>query len=97
MPVALLVMAVVFAVSFRSLPAVFLPLTEVGACLVFVFGLMGWLGVPVYLTIAVLPVILSAIGIADEVHIFSRYAGLLGEQRWPDHADAVRENHGHDQ
>ncbi|MCP4246564.1 MAG: MMPL family transporter [bacterium] len=76
-PVAIAVMAVVFAISFRSPTAALLPLMEVGACLTFVFGLMGWCGVPVYLTIAVLPVILTAIGVADEIHIFTRYTQLL--------------------
>lgn len=73
-PIALLVMALVFLLSFRSLVAVGLPLFEVAAALAAVFGLMGWLGVPVYLTIAVLPVILTAIAVADEIHIFARYA-----------------------
>ncbi|MFQ5495412.1 MAG: RND family transporter, partial [Phycisphaerae bacterium] len=76
-PVALLIMAVVFYAAFRSVAAVFLPLAEVGACLLFVFGLMGWLDVPVYLTIAVLPVMLTAIGVADEIHVFDRYQGYL--------------------
>jgi predicted RND superfamily exporter protein len=75
-PVALVIMALVFAASFRSAAAVLLPLTEVGACLAIVFGTMGWAGVPVYLTIAVMPVILTAIGIADEIHIFTRYRQL---------------------
>ncbi|MHC4697818.1 MAG: efflux RND transporter permease subunit [Planctomycetota bacterium] len=78
-PVAIGVMAIVFLAAFRSIPAVGLPLGEVGACLIAVFGLMGWLGVPVYLTIAVLPVILTAIGVADEIHIFTRYRDLLRE------------------
>lgn len=73
-PVAILIMGVVFAVSFRSLTAAALPLIEVGACLATVFGLMGWAGVPVYLTIAVMPVILAAIGVTDEIHVFARYA-----------------------
>ncbi|MHC4091497.1 MAG: efflux RND transporter permease subunit, partial [Planctomycetota bacterium] len=68
-PIAIAVMMVVFVISFRSLPAALLPLMEVGACLVFVFGLMGWLGVPIYLTTAVLPIILTAIGVADEIHM----------------------------
>lgn len=79
-PVAIGVMFIVFLVGFRSLPAAGLPLMEVGACLVFVFGLMGWLDVPVYLTVAVLPVILTAIGVADEVHIFARYVENLRNQ-----------------
>ncbi|MFQ5492327.1 MAG: RND family transporter, partial [Phycisphaerae bacterium] len=76
-PVAIAVMALVFWIAFRRLTAAMLPLIEVGAALVFVFGLMGWAGVPVYLTIAVLPVILTAIGVADEIHIFSRYAEVV--------------------
>ncbi len=79
-PIALALMAFVFLLSFRSVVAAFLPLMEVGACLVFVFGLMGWLDVPVYLTIAVLPVVLTAIGVADEIHIFARYREQLRAQ-----------------
>ena len=76
-PVALAIMAIVFFLSFRSLPAAALPLMEAGACLAFVFGLMGWFDVPVYLTIAVLPIVLTAIGVADEIHIFDRYRDSL--------------------
>jgi predicted RND superfamily exporter protein len=50
---------------------------------------MGWLGVPIYLTIAVLPVILTAIGVADEIHIFSRYADLLRDHTSRDDADGA--------
>lgn len=88
-PIALLIMAIVFFVSFRSIAATALPLMEVGACLVFVFGLMGWLDVPVYLTIAVLPIILSAIGIADEIHVFARYRELLRERPSDDESSVV--------
>ncbi len=88
-PVAIGVMAFVFLVSFRSFTATLLPLSEVGACLVFVFGLMGWCGVPVYLTIAVLPVILTAIGVADEIHIFSRYTQRLRRAPDDNHVDVV--------
>ncbi len=77
LPIGLTVMALVFFISLRSLAAVALPMIEVGACLAMVFGLMGWWGVPVYLTIAVLPVILTAIGVTDEIHLFHRYRELL--------------------
>ncbi|MEE9297061.1 MAG: MMPL family transporter [Phycisphaerae bacterium] len=72
-PLALAIIAVVFWIAFRGVAAVMLPLMEVGACLVLVFGVMGWLRVPFYLTMAVMPVILTVVGIADEVHIFHRY------------------------
>ncbi len=73
LPIALLTMTAVFAIGFRNLPGALIPLMEVGACLAFVFGLMGWLGVPIYLTIAVMPIILTAVGVADEIHIFSAF------------------------
>ena len=89
-PIAIAVMMVVFLISFRSFTAAMLPLMEVGACLVIVFGLMGWFGVPIYLTIAVLPVILTAIGVADEIHIFSRYAQLLRDRPTDDYLAVLR-------
>jgi predicted RND superfamily exporter protein len=82
-------MTLVFLYSFRRLSATLLPLMEVGACLVFVFGLMGWLGVPVYLTTAVMPVILTAMGVSDEVYIFKRYVELLREHPGNPHHEAV--------
>ncbi len=87
-PVAMVLLVLVFAIGFRSLPAAMLPLTEVGACLAFVFGVMGWVGVPVYLTIAVMPVILTAIGVADEIHIFTRYSRELRTHRVTDRTEA---------
>jgi len=88
-PVAIAIMGVVFLVSFRSIAGVALPLLEVGACLAFVFGLMGWCGVPVYLTIAVMPVILTAIGVADEIHIIARYREHLRDRGFQNHTDGI--------
>ena len=84
-PVALVVMALVFYVYFGSVAAVVLPLSEVGACLIFVFALMGSLGVPIYLTIAVMPIILTAAGVTDEIHVFARYRDRLHEHPDADH------------
>ena len=75
-PLSLLVMSLVFLTGFRRPAVALLPLAKVGIGLALVFGLMGWLGVPVYLTTAVLPVLLIAVGTASEVHLFRRYAAL---------------------
>ena len=79
-PLALLLMGVVFRISFGRMAAAWLPLLKVGICLLALFGLMGWLGVPVYLTTAVLPVLLLAVGTASEVHLFRRFAALREER-----------------
>jgi len=71
-PAALVFMAGVFLLAFRRPAAALLPLAEVAVCLTVVFGAFGWLGIPVYLTTAVLPIVLTAVGTADEIHVFRR-------------------------
>lgn len=73
LPIALLAMMAVFWLGFRCLAAALLPLLEVGCALVVVFGAMGWMGSPVYLTTPVLPVILSAVGVTDELHVLTAF------------------------
>ncbi len=77
LPLAIGVMTIVFLVAFRSVTAAAFTWVKVVCCLAMVFGLMGWCGVPIYLTTAVIPVILTAIGVSDEVHIFNRFARNL--------------------
>jgi predicted RND superfamily exporter protein len=89
-PVAMALMALIFFLSFRTLAATFLPMLEVGASLIFLFGLMGYTNVPVYLTIAVVPVLLTAMAVTDEIHIFSRYFASLRERPDANHVELVR-------
>lgn len=91
LPVAVVVMLLVFFASFRNVTATLLPLPEVAAVLLFTFGLMGWAGVPIYLTIAVMPVLLVAMCVTDEIHVFSRYFALLRERPGVPHVELVRE------
>ena len=77
LPIAMTVIAIVLWIGCRRFWGVMLGLAEVGACLIWTFGLMGWLGVPVYLTTGVLPIILTIVGLADEIHIFWHYQRLL--------------------
>jgi predicted RND superfamily exporter protein len=78
-PVAIVVMMLIFLLSFRSFVAMLLPLPGVGASILFTFGVMGWCGVPVYLTIAVMPVLLTATGVTNDIYLFSRYFTMLRE------------------
>ncbi len=88
-PLAIVIMALVFTIRFRSVTAAALPLMEVGACLVVVFAIMGWAGVPLYLTTTVMPIILTATGITDEIHVFSRYRRQLLARSGDDHIDVL--------
>ncbi|HSF40536.1 MAG TPA: MMPL family transporter [Thermoanaerobaculia bacterium] len=77
LPACLAVISLVIWLGCRRLWGVLLALSNVGAAQVFTFGMMGWMGFPVHLTTAMLPVILTTIGVADEVHVFWHYQRVL--------------------
>jgi predicted RND superfamily exporter protein len=78
LPLTIAMIAGVVWIGCRRLWGVALALVKVAAALVWTLGLMGWIGAPVYLPTAVLPVILTALGLADEIHIFWEYQQVLG-------------------
>jgi uncharacterized protein len=90
-PMAALVMMLVFLACFRSLLAALLPLPGVVATMLFVFGWMGWCGVPVYLSTAVMPVLLTVISVTNDIYLFSRYFILRREQPGQAPGDLVLE------
>lgn len=79
-PLAFLVMAVVLYARFRSALAVLLPLCGVGFALSATFALLGWSGERVYLTLLVLPVVLTVVGVADAIHILDDYFVRVGAE-----------------
>jgi predicted RND superfamily exporter protein len=90
-PVAALVMMLVLFACFRNVVAMLVPLPGVAATLVFVFGLMGWCNVPIYLTMAVMPVLLIATGATNDIYLFNRYFNLLREKPGIGHTDLLAE------
>jgi hypothetical protein len=90
-PLAALVMMLVLLLCFRNVLAALLPLPGVLATMLLVFGLMGWLGVPIYLTTAVMPVLLTVISVTNDIYLFSRYFNLLREKPGVNHAALVGE------
>jgi len=72
-PAAFLLMGAILFVFLRRGLFVALPLLGVGACILLTLELMGWFGVPIYLTCLVLPVVLTAIGVAASLHVLDRY------------------------
>jgi predicted RND superfamily exporter protein len=76
-PAAMALVAILLYVALRSRAAAALGLAKVGVCLCVLFGGMGWVGEPIFLSTAILPVILVAVGLADEIHLLARYLELL--------------------
>ncbi|HEX3554445.1 MAG TPA: MMPL family transporter [Thermoanaerobaculia bacterium] len=77
--VPLMVAAVALLLTFtlRTPGGVLVPLAQVLATLLWTLGLMGWAGVPVTLVTTILPVLLMAMAMTDEVHLLERIHNRL--------------------
>lgn len=79
LPLSLAIIALVLGWGTRRPAAVALAFLKILMCLAWTFGLMGWMGSPIYLTTAVLPVILVTVGLAYEIHFLWHYQGVLAD------------------
>lgn len=68
----ILIIMVVLYLSFRTLRGVLLPLANVILAVIWVLGLMGWIGVPLSQATFILPIILIAVGTAYTIHVINR-------------------------
>jgi predicted RND superfamily exporter protein len=68
-PLTVLVIGLLFALLFRSLRAVLIPLATSGCAVWITLGIMGALGVSVTITTAILPSVLLALGCAYSMHL----------------------------
>ena len=72
-PLTFLLIAAVLLVFYRRLRYVFIPLVCVGISLVWTFGLMALVGIPLSMLTMIVPVFLIAVGTAYCLHIVSEY------------------------
>ena len=72
-PAVIIVLGAVLILAFRSLAPALISLCEIGASLILTIGLMGILKQSVFVTTLVLPVILIAVGVSDDVYAFTHY------------------------
>ncbi|MBI5506124.1 MAG: MMPL family transporter [Deltaproteobacteria bacterium] len=77
-PVMLVVIAAVLWATLRTAGGVVVPLLESLLALVWTFGAMGWAGIPVTLVSTILPVVLMAMAITDELHLLERVQFHIG-------------------
>jgi predicted RND superfamily exporter protein len=71
-PIMVAAVALLLALSLRTAGGVLIPLAQVLATLVWTLGLMGWAGVPVTLVTTVMPVLLMAMAMTDEIYLIER-------------------------
>lgn len=79
-PIMIVVVALMLFVLLRTRGGVLIPLTEAAMVLIWTIGIMGHCGVPVTLVTTVLPVILMAMAITDEIHILEKLQARLAAQ-----------------
>ena len=72
-PAVIAVLGVMLFLSFRHAAPAFLSLMEIGVSLIWMAGLMGLTGQPVFVTTLVLPVVLIAVGVSDDVYALGHY------------------------
>ncbi len=77
-PLMVAAVALLLVFTLRTPAGVLVPLAQVLATLVWTVGLMGWAGVPVTLVTTILPVLLMAMAMTDEVHLLERIHNRLG-------------------
>ena len=80
LPVAVLLLTLALAVRLGIVPAA-IAIVEVGVSMLITAGIAGMLGVPLFITSLVLPVILLAVGVSDDVHAMEGIAASRDEDR----------------
>ncbi|HYV10615.1 MAG TPA: MMPL family transporter, partial [Pyrinomonadaceae bacterium] len=77
-PAVIAVLGVMLFLSFRHPVPALLSLTEIGVSLIWMSGLMGFTGQPVFVTTLVLPVVLICVGVSDDVYALGHYFNEAG-------------------
>jgi predicted RND superfamily exporter protein len=70
-PIVLVVIILALFLMLRSIKGTVLTMSVVLFSVVWAFGLMALLGIPIYAVTTMMPVMLIAIGVADGIHLFS--------------------------
>lgn len=77
-PAVIAVLGVMLFLSFRHPIPALLSLIEIGVSLIWMAGLMGLTGQPVFVTTLVLPVVLICVGVSDDVYALGHYFNEAG-------------------
>ncbi|MBT8368997.1 MAG: MMPL family transporter [Deltaproteobacteria bacterium] len=87
-PITFLLIALILLYLFRKLQYILIPLVCIGLSLVWTFGLMAYLNIPLSMLTMIVPVFLIAVGTAYCLHIVSEYLAIIKEAESP--FDATR-------
>ncbi|ERP31345.1 efflux RND transporter permease subunit [Chitinivibrio alkaliphilus] len=94
LPLSLLISTLLLYLVFKRKLYVFISLLVICIAVVWTFGSMGWLGVPLSVVTSVIPVILFPIGVADSIHLLKTFSRLRWRLKLP--FDRALENTYHE-
>ncbi|HEX8091559.1 MAG TPA: MMPL family transporter, partial [Blastocatellia bacterium] len=80
-PAVIIVLGGVLMIGFRHPVPAIISLIEIGASLIWTIGILGLTGQSVFVTTLVLPVILIAVGVSDDVYALTHYFNEAGVSR----------------
>lgn len=90
-PLSALILVVSIVLFLRSWMAAAIPLITAGVTIVWTFGLLGWLGIPINILSAMLPSLIIVIGSTEDTHMTAAFFRGLAEQEGEDpRDDAIR-------
>ncbi len=90
-PVVILIILIVLLGVLRSIKSTLFTFLVVAISSVWTFGLMAWVGIPVYAVSTMIPVMLIAIGVADGIHFYSHLGIFLKKNPGADKLEAVKD------
>ncbi len=80
-PLMVLVISLLLIFFLRSLGGLLIPFVAVMLVLLWTLGVAGWLGMPLTLATALLPILLMAMAITDELHLLERLQAKVAAQK----------------
>jgi hypothetical protein len=90
-PIVILVIIIVLYITLRNTKTTFLTLMVVLLSVIWAFGLMAALGIPIYSVTTMMPVMLIAIGVADGIHLFNHMSLFLKENPDANRREAIKD------
>jgi len=82
-PLSAVVLVTTILVFLRSGFGAMLPLVTSALSIIWTFGIMGWLGIPLTLLSAMLPSLIIAIGATEDTHMMASYLQALSGAKTP--------------
>jgi predicted RND superfamily exporter protein len=89
-PLVVLMLSTFLFLSFRTLRGVLIPLAVIVCTEVWMLGVLGAWGWPMYTVTSILPVLIMAIAVADSIHLLSQYYEIQARSPGMDKIEVLR-------